>query len=136
VVLPRFLWWVLIRSLGSRYHEGMDTASQIVRAKYAELFAGELDLPEFSAWIDALPIPAMVTADFKPFIQLVIGAQCRLTLWLDGAPEPAVIASLQRLLNQLDHSPVQLGPDPLYAHKLRYVRNSCASAAKPPLEFW
>lgn len=114
----------------------MDTASQIVRAKYAELFAGEIDLPGFSAWIDALPIPALVTADFKPFIQLVIGAQCRLMLWSDGAPESTVIASLRRLLNQLDKTRAPLGPDPLHAHKLRYVRNVCASAEPSALDIW
>jgi hypothetical protein len=100
----------------------MDTASQIVRAKYQELLDGQIALGELSAWLDVLPIPATMTSDFKPFMRLVIGAQCRLLLWSDGAPEMLVIDSLRRLVNELDGASLIPSSDPLDPFKRRYER--------------
>jgi hypothetical protein len=114
----------------------MDTASQIVRAKSAELFAGEIDLTPFTAWLDTLPFPATITEDFKPFIRLVIGARCRLILWDEGAPAHAVIASLHRMLLELDDVARDLGPDPLHAQKRRYLGKISPRIVRIPIELW
>ena len=100
----------------------MDTASQIVRAKYQELLDGQIALDELSAWLDVLPIPATITSDFKAYMRLVIGAQCRLVLWSDGAPETLVIYSLRRLVDELDGTLLIACSDPLDPFKRRYER--------------
>jgi hypothetical protein len=109
----------------------MDTATQLVRAKYDELFRGELSLAEFSAWIESLPIPVTVNGDFKPFMRLVIGAQCRLVLWSAGAPEAMVIASLRWVVDG-DGTTCGEHPDPLAPYKQRYVRQ----VVDGPADMW
>src|SRR5215207_7970105 len=98
----------------------MKTASQIVRAKYQELLDGQIALGELAAWLDALSIPTAITSDFKPYMRLVIGAQSRLVLWTDGAPEALVIDSLRRLVNELDGNVPIPSTDPLDPFKRRY----------------
>ena len=114
----------------------MDTASQIVRAKYEELLDSELGLAEFSLWIDALPFPTMLTDDFRSFIALVIRAQSRLTLWSDGAPGATVLASLRWVLLDCIKDSHLHGPDPLEAYKRKYVASQTIHEFPQSIELW
>jgi hypothetical protein len=114
----------------------MDTASQLVRAKYAEVLSGDVPLQEFVSWLDAMPIPYALDTDFEPFLRLVIGARWRLMLWEAGAPENLVLASLQRHLQRIERSELVPGPDPLELYKLRFAHRSKLKTASLRREPW
>jgi hypothetical protein len=120
--LRRICYVDFISLTSAQYHQFMDTASQVVRAKYEELLDGEIGLADFEMWIMALPFPSAPHPDFRAFIALVVRAQTRLMLWHEGAPDSAVVDSLALVLREAGTPSRVRGIDPLEPYKRRFTK--------------